>query len=100
MKTKDKIGIMKKEQERQDFVKSELFRFLSEKRIPVIYARNGQAKAKKACFELIPAFRERGHLLPECFVKSLINEYLRWIVASGEVAEQYREAQKIQEGEA
>ena len=94
LKTKAKIALMKKEQERQDFIKSELFKFLSEKRIPIIYARNGEHKAKAACFEFMPTFREKGYLLPDCFVKPLINEYLKWIVASGEVVEQYLEAQE------
>lgn len=91
LKTKAKIGVMKKEQERQEFVKEELFKFFSEKRIPVIYARYGKPKAKKLCLELIPAFRESGYLLPECFVKPLINDYLNWILSSGEVAAQYKE---------
>lgn len=91
LRTKAKIAAMKKEQERQEFLKSELFRFFKLKRIPVIYARNGEQTAKRICNELIPVFREQGHLLPDCFVKPLIREYLRYAVESGEVAEQYKE---------
>lgn len=94
LKVKAEIEVNRKEKEKQDFIKSELFKFLSNKRIPVIYARSNKERAKKLCFEFIPAFREDGYLLPECYVKPYINEYLRKIEANGEILNQYKEVQE------
>ena len=98
LRVKANIMAERHSEDKLDTMKKELFKFFSEKRVPAIYARNGESTAKKACFELIPAFRYEGYLLPECYVKQFVIDYIRKIEKNGEILEQYKEGYEAMEG--
>jgi hypothetical protein len=66
-------------------LKLALYEHLTDHLMPVILARKGRRLARRAARDMIPAFREAGHILPEHLVTPWISEYLDRIEYSGEV---------------
>lgn len=87
-------------QGRRDQLKCAFGEYLRDHHIPVIFARNGRRKARRAAKLMVRGFRSEGHILSDHLVSEFITEYLDRIEISGEVEQAWVpiQARLVEEG--